>query len=274
MRRLSAILLICLPSFAFCETVNSSPRPMARPSLADPATAAQQTLRPLPRPIVLAVLVAPAAPQTLRPMPRPVVLVAQPVAPVQKTVPQPKQRPQGLGQPKPTQKASLKGSVCGNPSIKGQEIAPVRSQVKGCGIKEAVRVTEVDGISLRPAATINCGTAKALDKWIKTSVQPAFGAGQVTQLQIAASYSCRGRNNVKGARISEHGRGNAIDIAGFILADGTNLTVTNNYNKTLRKVHKQACGIFGTTLGPGSDGFHENHIHLDVARYRSGAYCR
>lgn len=272
MMRLGALLLICLPSFALSEAVTSSPRPLPRPVLADVSQTVLTTLRPMPRPKQIAPVNVSA--QVTRPMPRPTFLLAEPVAPVQKAVPQPKQRPIGLGQAKPTKKASIKGSVCGNPSIKGQEIAAVRSQVKGCGIKEAVRVTEVDGITLSPAATLNCGTAKALDQWIKTSVQPTFGAGQVVGLQIAASYSCRGRNNVKGARISEHGRGNAIDIAGFTLADGTNLTVAKNYNKTLRRVHKGACGIFGTTLGPGSDGYHENHIHLDVARYRSGSYCR
>lgn len=257
-------LLICLPSFALCETVTSSPRPMPRPFLEVSANA--EIMRPKLRPVL---------PTTIpRPKLRPnLVSVNTPIG-VALNVPHPKQRPAGLGQEKPTKKASLKGSVCGNPSIRGQDIAPVRSPVKGCGIPEAVRVTEVDGITLRPAATLNCGAASALEKWIRTSVQPTFGAGQVVQLGVAASYSCRGRNNVKGARISEHGRGNAIDIAGFVLADGSSLTVQNNYSKSLRKVHKGACGIFGTTLGPGSDGYHENHIHLDVARYRSGAYCR
>lgn len=251
--RLGALLLMCLPSFAVCEPLTSSPRPLPRPMATDVAVSSPPNLAP-----------------TLRPMPRPSVTAST----VQKERPSPKQRPTGLGQKKSPQKASLKGAVCGNPSIKGEQIAPVRSRVKGCGIKEAVRVTSVDGISLSPAATLNCATATALDTWIKTSVQPTFGAGQVVELHIAASYSCRGRNNVKGARVSEHGRGNAVDIAGFVLADGTSLTVSKNYNKTLRKVHKGACGIFGTTLGPGSDGHHENHIHLDVARYRSGAYCR
>ena len=262
--RLGLILLIFLPSIALSEAVTASMRPMARPSLVVSPTLA--VARPKMRPDFT---VATSMP---RPKPRPIEVTVN--QPVKVALARPLPRPAGLGQQKPKAKASLKGSVCGNPAIKGQEIAAVRSSVKGCGIKEAVRVTEVDGITLSPAATLNCGTAKALDKWVKTSVQPSFGAGQVVRFQVAASYSCRGRNNVKGARISEHGRGNAIDIAGFVLADGTSLTVARNYNKTLRKVHKGACGIFGTTLGPGSDGYHEDHIHLDVARYRGGAYCR
>ena len=103
-------------------------------------------------------------------------------------------------------------------------------------------------------------------------MEPAFGRGQVVQFRVAASYACRGRNNVKGARVSEHGRGNAIDIAALVFKDGSVKTVLTDY-QSLKQVHRAACGIFGTTLGPGSDGYHENHIHLDVARYRSGTYC-
>jgi hypothetical protein len=268
--RLGLALLICLPSFALSDPVTSSLRPMPRPSIVMLVNPTLPTLRPKLRPV----LDLPIAAKIPSPKPRPSLVAQNATVNVMLNIPHPKPRPADLGQHKTTKKPSLKGSVCGNSSIRGQEIPPIRSQVKGCGINEAVRVTEVDGISLSPAATLNCGTAKALDKWVKTSVQPTFGAGQVVRFQVAASYSCRGRNNVKGARVSEHGRGNAIDIAAFILADGTSLTVAQDYNKTLRKVHKGACGIFGTTLGPGSDGYHENHIHLDIARYRGGAYCR
>ncbi len=268
--RLAIILLICLPSFAVCAPITASPRPLPRPVFVVAPLPMTAGLRPKMRPAANVAI----APDTPRPKPRPFFIAKNPDATVALSILHPKLRPLGLGRQKATKKLSLKGSVCGNSAIRGQEIAPIRSQVKGCGIKEAVRVTEVDGITLSPAATLNCSTAKALDKWIKTSVQPTFGADQVVRFQVAASYSCRGRNNVKGARISEHGRGNAIDIAGFVLANGTSLTVSRDYNKTLRKVHRGACGIFGTTLGPGSDGYHENHIHLDVARYRGGAYCR
>ena len=44
--------------------------------------------------------------------------------------------------------------------------------------------------------------------------------------------------------------------------------------KTLRPAHKAACGVFGTTLGPGSDGYHEDHMHFDTAAHRNGSYCR
>ena len=109
--------------------------------------------------------------------------------------------------------------------------------------------------------------------WIITD-----STGKVTEVKIAAHYACRPRNNKRGARISEHGRGKAIDISAVKLASGKELTVLRDYRKEsglpLRKSHKAACGIFGTTLGPGSDGHHKDHLHLDTASYRSGPYCK
>jgi hypothetical protein len=252
---LAILIFVCLPNVVGAQTLVSSIRPMPRPNLDSPN---------LDRPI----LNSPSLDEItiLRPRARP-----NATSQVGMHSPRPAPRPALTAQPK---KQSLQGAVCDNSAIRGHVIAPVKSAVKGCGIAQPVRVTEISGVRLRPAATLNCDTAAALETWIKTSVRPAFGARQVVQMQIAASYVCRGRNNVKGARISEHGRGNAIDIAGFTLADGTSLSVEKQYNKTLRKIYKGACGIFGTTLGPGSDGHHEDHIHLDIARHRSGSYCR
>lgn len=170
-----------------------------------------------------------------------------------------------------------KGSVCGNPAIRGETIPPVQSRVKGCGIDEPVKVTSVSGISLSQPAEINCDTAIALNQWVNDGLKPAFGRTEVVQLLIAGSYACRPRNNQRGNKISEHGRGKAIDIEGFVLANGARVTVARNwrhdYSKPIKAAHRAACGIFGTTLGPGSDGFHEDHMHFDTAARNSGAYC-
>ena len=95
----------------------------------------------------------------------------------------------------------------------------------------------------------------------------------MVELEIFGSYACRPRNNVKGAKLSEHGKGKAIDIGAFVMDNGQTWTVLDNYNKTIRKAQKAACGPFSTTLVPGSDGFHENHLHFDTASYGYGPYC-
>lgn len=170
------------------------------------------------------------------------------------------------------------GSVCKDSAIQGTAIPAIRGAQKGCGIENPVRITAVDGVTLSTPTTIDCDTARALRTWVTNKVKPAFGRNEVTGLRIAAHYACRGRNNKKGARISEHGRGKAIDISGFQLQDGSEVTVLQDYKsgrgKAMHATHKGACGIFGTTLGPGSDGHHRDHLHLDTAKYRGGPYCK
>ena len=171
-----------------------------------------------------------------------------------------------------------RGSVCGDPAIKGEALAPITSRVRGCGIEDPVRVTSVDGVTLNQAAILNCDTARALKDWVATSLKPAFGRKEVASLRIAGSYSCRTRNNVRGAPISEHGRGKAVDIAAITLANGTSISVANDWRraagKPMKKAYRAACGTFGTTLGPDADRYHRDHMHFDTARQRGGAYCR
>jgi hypothetical protein len=169
--------------------------------------------------------------------------------------------------------ASMKGAVCGVPGIKGTEIKRITSKVKGCGVEDPVAVTSVSGVRLTQTATVDCSIAKALNSWVDEVAQPAFD-GKLVELQVAAHYICRGRNNKKGARISEHGKGRAIDISAFILSDGKVLTVANNYNRLLRRIYTAACPYFRTTLGPGSDGYHEDHFHFDTSARSGGSYCR
>ncbi|MBP0483258.1 extensin family protein [Sagittula sp. M10.9X] len=172
------------------------------------------------------------------------------------------------------------GSVCGDPALIGERIGAVEANGI-CGIENAVLLRAVDGVALSTPATLNCGTAKALKTWVNTAARPAVGrrGGGVGELKVAASYACRTRNSQRGAKVSEHGKGNAIDIAAVRLMDGTELSVLHHWHDrkngpTLKRMHKAACGTFGTTLGPGSDGFHEDHVHYDIARYRGGPYCK
>lgn len=173
-----------------------------------------------------------------------------------------------------------KGAVCGDISIQGKAIGRVQPKLKGCGVSDAVQIQSVSGVRLSQAAVMDCKTAKALKTWIDQSAKPAFaGQGGLRGLRVAAHYACRTRNNQKGERISEHGKGRAIDIAGFTMKDGSRISVLDGWNakadaKPLRQMHAAACGPFGTVLGPNANSFHRDHFHFDTARYRSGSYCR
>ncbi|WP_312847262.1 extensin family protein [Aliiroseovarius sp. M344] len=165
--------------------------------------------------------------------------------------------------------------------IKGQNISAIPGKIRGCGVSDPVRVTEVSGVKLSQPAVMDCTTAKALNTWVREGVFPAVGrlGGGPSSLRVVAHYACRTRNNKPGAKISEHGRGRAIDIAGVRLKNGAEISVLKGWRdpvkgNVLKKMHKAACGPFGTVLGPNSDRHHKDHLHLDTARYRSGSYCR
>lgn len=195
------------------------------------------------------------------------------------------EKPRGLlsglfGAPRPRPERSADqtpaphgSGLCGNPALTGVALERIGSRTNGCGVADPVQITAVDGVRLSMAATMDCTTANALARWVDEGLRPAFDQ-PVAGLQVAGHYICRSRNNVRGARISEHGRGKAIDISGIMLADGTVLTVADNWNRAMRAAYRAACGIFGTTLGPGSDGYHEDNLHFDTASYSTGPYGR
>lgn len=156
------------------------------------------------------------------------------------------------------------GGLCGDPHIVGEPAGAVEGRIPGCGIPEAVRVTSVSGVALSQPALVRCETARALRQWVDTGAKPALETRKrkLSSMKVAAHYACRTRNHQPGAKISEHGKGRAIDLSAFRMSDGTEITLLKDWGrgadgKALKSMHKAACGPFGTVLGPGSDGFHE-----------------
>ncbi|RPE67153.1 extensin-like protein [Pacificibacter maritimus] len=194
----------------------------------------------------------------------------------------PTARPKGLTAPTvQAVKYRSKGSVCGVKEIRGTLSTAIPAKLQGCGLDGPVHVTEISGVTLSRPATIDCTTAKALHKWVEKGAKPAAKriGGGLSSLTVVASYACRPRNNIPGAKVSEHGRGRAIDIAGVTFKNGDVATVLKGWNsraygKMFKKMHKSACGPFGTVLGPNANKYHKDHFHFDTARYRSGSYCR
>ena len=170
------------------------------------------------------------------------------------------------------------GGACGVPGL----VAEPRPTIKegSCGIVRPVAVTRVAGVDLSRPALLSCPAARALDKWVRGGALPASEGRGLQSMTVVADYACRTRNSRPGARLSEHAKGNAIDIAAFSFKDGSRVTVLEGWNgprrdrRLLREMHRTACGPFGTVLGPDSDRFHRDHFHFDVADYRSGSYCR
>lgn len=184
------------------------------------------------------------------------------------------------------QRCLREGGITASPFA---EPLPSIDQKYGCGLEHPFRISALANgeVSIQPAAKLGCPMNVALNTWVREVVQPAAMAnyGQpVVGLKNIASYGCRTRNNKRGAPLSEHSFGNGLDIKAFYLADGREIDIRKLWHKGspqdrnfLRAAHGGACGTFKTVLGPGSDGYHEDHFHLDLARHDAAgtrAYCR
>ncbi|NDU99889.1 extensin-like domain-containing protein [Pseudoroseicyclus tamaricis] len=178
------------------------------------------------------------------------------------------------------QRLRERGAVCGNVDIQGERLGNVPGP-GSCGVEDAVSVRSIGGIRLSYPSTMDCRTAEALNAWVQRVAIPTFSGtgGGLSGIRVMGDYSCRGRNGDPSARLSEHSFGHAIDIGGFTLRDGSSVSVLRDwgggsYGAALRALHRDACGIFGTVLGPTANAAHRDHFHFDTARYRSGSYCR
>jgi hypothetical protein len=154
---------------------------------------------------------------------------------------------------------------------------PERKGPGACGgadmvSREAVKLAGGAPVTISPPAELRCEMATQMAKWIRDEAAPVFAPARLTGILNYDSYECRGRNRVAGAKVSEHGKGNALDIRAFVLAGNKQVSpVDYKVAHELRENLKtSACKVFTTVLGPGSDGYHEQHIHFDIAARRSG----
>lgn len=150
----------------------------------------------------------------------------------------------------------------------------------GCSALGAVQLLEI-GTPVANLRAMTCPLARQFARWTREAVQPAadqwFGTS-VQRIETFGTYSCRPVNSQAGARLSEHGFANAVDVSGFVLADGRRITVQQGWNgddervrRFLRTVHQAGCRRFSIGLSPDSDAYHFNHFHFDMGR---GPYCR
>jgi len=166
--------------------------------------------------------------------------------------------------------------------VKFEERPPLADEA-GCRVDHPVAVSSLGArMDLEPDAVMNCATALQAAKFIRDIASPeavkSFGS-PIASIRQASAYVCRPRHGQ--TKLSEHAFGNALDIAGFRLEDGTEIAVKaygprdRQRREFLIRVRGAACGPFKTVLGPGSDADHAEHLHLDLAQRRNGStYCQ
>jgi hypothetical protein len=147
-----------------------------------------------------------------------------------------------------------------------------------CGAPDAVQLESVlmpggAKVTIAPPATLRCAMAAVVAQWIRDDVAAAavkLGA-PLREIENLGSYECRGRDRVRGATLSEHGRANALDVHAFKLANGMRIVLADSRAPVefRNAVRDSACARFATVLGPGSDTDHAEHVHLDLAPRRS-----
>ena len=157
---------------------------------------------------------------------------------------------------------------------------PDRFFGNGCTALGSVQLLDI-GTPVTNLGAMTCPLARQFGRWVREAVQPAAKAwldSKVVRIESFGTYSCRPINGKAGAKLSEHGRSNAVDIAVFVLADGRRVSVKDGWNgpdenvrKFLRAAHKAGCRRFAVGLGPDSDANHHDHLHFDMGR---GPYRR
>lgn len=149
----------------------------------------------------------------------------------------------------------------------------------GCGIAapvllEAVILADKRRIAIEPHPLLRCDFAAEAARWIAADLIPSLEAkaGHVVRLTGVGGYECRMRDRLSGGRLSEHARGNAMDLTSVQFTDGRVFLLAGRANDLDIAAHLRAsaCGRFSTVLGPGADADHETHVHFDLEPRRDG----
>lgn len=165
--------------------------------------------------------------------------------------------------------------------VKYRDITPIHQG--SCGIDHPVEVSAIGGVRMRPAATLSCAMARTFARWTRNELVPSarlrYFSG-VKTIHQGSSYSCRKIADSRGV-LSEHGKGNALDIMRIELNNGKDIDVRKQgffafrARGFLNNVRADGCEYFSTVLGPGYNADHANHFHFDIKHRRNNhVACR
>lgn len=165
------------------------------------------------------------------------------------------------------------------------QFTPLPDQYYGAGcttlgtVRLAALKSDETSLALSNLGPVTCPVAELFAGWARYGVDRAAQqilGSPLVRIETMGSYNCR---NVAGSgRRSAHATANAIDVSGFVLADGRRITVKGNWSagtkaerQFLTTIHASACKRFGTVLGPAYNAAHADHLHLEPG---GRAFCR
>lgn len=165
-------------------------------------------------------------------------------------------------------------------SSSGLRVTPqANSPDAKCPLIGALRVQGGE-VALSSSFLASCPLAVAYAMFERHSLQPAAQAAfgqRVARVDHLGSFACRNMYNRDSGALSQHASANALDIAGFRLADGRTISVLKDWPRQnpdaqfLRTVRDGACKMFSVVLSPDYNAAHRNHFHVDVGRW---SVCR
>ncbi|MGF7148462.1 hypothetical protein FHS96_002090 [Sphingomonas zeicaulis] len=167
-------------------------------------------------------------------------------------------------------------------SAAGFQFTPLPDRQFGgaCEARGSIQLQNV-GVPISNLGAMRCPLAETFAAWSRFAVLPAARAylgTEVVKIESFGTYSCRNVNGASSGRLSQHAYANAVDVSGFVLADGRRITVLEGWNgrdesvrRFLRRIHESGCKRFKTTLGPEYNALHANHFHFDMGR---GPFCK
>ncbi|MBV9290514.1 MAG: extensin family protein [Hyphomicrobiales bacterium] len=147
---------------------------------------------------------------------------------------------------------------------------------QGCKLGGAIRLkavtTAAGNVSMAGEPALLCSFAREFSGWVREVAAPltlGYVGARLARIETGEAFACKARYDKPGAVPSEHAKGNAVDIAAFVLADGREIFVKQQDDETahalVHALRMTACGYFTTVLGPGADASHAAHFHFDSA---------
>jgi hypothetical protein len=152
-----------------------------------------------------------------------------------------------------------------------------------CGVAQAIEYIEgPEHIRFHPRPVVSCRLALGLARFEHVANRTAleFLGAPIKSIGQGGTYNCRSMARFR--LVSEHSYANAIDLKSFGLSDARTVSVLKSFgspaaaakspeSQFLRTLAQRLYdeGVFSVVVTRFFDELHRDHIHVDMAHYRT-----